>query len=56
MPTSQLEDKKSETLVRIHLENALGEDDPSEKNFHIRSALQYLTIQGTGRHQDSPLQ
>jgi hypothetical protein len=50
MNTSRLENKKSETLVKIHLESALEEDDPAAKNLHIRSALQYLTIQETGRH------
>lgn len=48
--SSQLEDRKSETPVETHLENALDEDDLWEKNYHIRSALQYLTVEETDRY------
>lgn len=31
-------------LVRPHLEAALSEDEPTEKNYHIREALQLLLV------------
>lgn len=31
-------------LVRSHLEEALATDDPAEKNYHIREALQSLLV------------
>jgi len=32
----------SETMFKQHLKAALDESDPVEKNYHIRSALQYV--------------
>jgi len=33
----------SEATLKEHLKEALDESDPAEKDYHIRSALQYMT-------------
>lgn len=40
--------QEPERPVKTHLENALEEADPAEKNFYIRSALQHLERHETG--------
>ncbi|WP_193310430.1 hypothetical protein [Halorubrum halophilum] len=39
---SQQESQMIETIVEEHLKEALGETNPVEKNYHIRSALQRM--------------
>lgn len=48
MNSPQLETQRSEAPVETHLENALDNDDPAEKNYHIRAALQHLVAKETG--------
>ena len=42
MDIGQQESQLSETMVEEHLEKALDEDDVSEKDYYVRSALQYI--------------
>jgi len=37
--------RMSEPMFKEHLREALDESDPVEKNYHIRSALQYVVSQ-----------
>jgi len=42
MDICQQESQMSEAMVKEHLEEALDETNPVEKNYHIRSALQRM--------------
>ena len=38
-------DDSARALLEAHLDEALDADQPSEKNYHVRSALQALEIE-----------
>lgn len=42
-------DRRLRELASSHLQNALETNTPSEKNYHIRSALQALMIEEENR-------
>lgn len=41
------EQQQYENPAELHLSSALKKDDLSERNYHIRSALQHLVTAGT---------
>lgn len=49
MDIRQEKSHMSETVLKKHLEKALDESDPAEKNYHIRSALQHIASEETNQ-------
>lgn len=49
MVISQQESQISETMAEKHLKKALDEGELSEKDYHVRSALQYILSEETNR-------